>query len=136
MTSNATPRRGRRSNAGGTRTANVVPTNAPASNFPDQAWIIVEQNWEHNDEFFVPKGESAHLSLYYSETEAQTECQRLNDEFFAQEPSDDYLDEMETYLEPDSYDPDEITWDQLRAAGYGGPFRVRALHTPNRKPPP
>jgi hypothetical protein len=105
-----------------------------AAKLPQQAWIIVEQNWEHNDEFFVPKGESAHFTLFYSEVEAQTECQRLGDEFFAKEPPEDYLDEMETYLGADSYDPDKVTWDQLRAGGYQGPFRVQALHMLNRKP--
>ena len=110
------------------------PSHAPKENFPERAWIILEQNWEHNDEFYVPDGEEAHGELYYVESEATAECLRLTEEFFATEPPDDYLDEMESFLEPDTFDPEEVTWDQLRAAGYRGPYRVHALHNPVRKP--
>ena len=113
----------------------ATPPQAPATRLPKQAWIILEQDWEHNDEFNVPQGEFAHLQLYYSESEAAEECLRLNEEFFATEPPTDFRDEMESYLEPDTYDPEEVTWDQLRAAGYRGPFRVQALYIPNRKSP-
>ena len=113
----------------------ATPPQAPATRFPEQAWIILEQDWEHNDEFFVPGGELAHLQLYYCESEAAAECLRLNEEFFTTEPPTDFRDEMESYLEPDTYDSEEVTWDQLRAAGYPGPFRVQALHIPNRKSP-
>ena len=116
-------------------TAAAIPSQVPAARFPEQAWIILEQGWEHNDEFFVPGGELAHLQLYYCESEAAAECLRLAEEFFATEPPTDYHDEMASYLAPDTYDPEEVTWDQLRAAGYQGPFRVQALHIPHRKPP-
>lgn len=112
----------------------AAPAHAPHENFPERAWIILEQNWEHNDEFYVPNGEEAHGELYYVESEATAECLRLMEEFFATEPPGDYLDEMECFLEPDTFDPEEVTWDQLRAAGYRGPYRVHALHTPVRKP--
>ena len=111
----------------------AIPGQATVTRFPEQAWIILGQDWEHNDEFNVPGGEFAHLQLYYSESEAAEECLRLNDEFFAAEPPTDYRDEMESHLEPDTYDPEDVTWDQLRAAGYRGPFRIQALHIPNRK---
>jgi hypothetical protein len=113
----------------------AIPQQAPATRFPEQAWIILGQDWEHNDEFFVPGGELAQLQLYDCESEAAAECLRLNEEFFATEPPTDYHDEMASYLESDTYDPEEVTWDQLRAAGYQGPFRVQALHIPHRKPP-
>lgn len=118
-----------------TGTAAAIPGQESAARFPEQAWIILEQDWEHNDEFFVPGGEFAHLQLYYCESEAAAECLRLNEEFFTTEPPTDFRDEMESYLEPDTYDSEEVTWDQLRAAGYRGPFRVQALHIPNRKSP-
>ena len=116
-------------------TAAAIPQQAPATRFPERAWIILEQGWEHNDEFFVPGGELAHLQLYYCESEAAAECLRLAEEFFATEPPTDYRDEMESYLAPDTYDSEEVTWEQLRAAGYRGPFRVQALHIPHRKSP-
>lgn len=132
MTSNEASRRGRRSNAGGTRTANTVRSGRLTPNLPDQAWIIVEQDWEHNDEYFVPRGANAHLTLFYSKSEAQTECQRLNDEFFARTWTTIFDEEIETYLEPDSYDPDSHLG-PASAAGYQGPFRVQALHTPQQE---
>lgn len=55
-------------------------------NFPERAWIILEQNWEHNDEFYVPDGERANTELYYVESEATAECLRLTEEFLAAEP--------------------------------------------------
>ena len=115
------------------RAAAAIPCQAPVSRFPEQAWIILEQDWQHNDEFYAPEGELTHPELYYCESEAAAECLRLNEEFFATEPPTDYRDEMERYLESEPFDPEEVTWDQLRAAGYPGPFRVQALHIPNRK---
>lgn len=136
MNSNDVSRRGFLSTAVGVGAAGAFPAETPHSDFPERAWIICEQSWEHNDEFFVPDGEHAHFQLFYSESDAVAECRRLFDEFCAIESPEDFRDETETYLEPGSYDPAEVTWDQLRAAGYEGPFRVQALHTPSRKAPP
>ncbi len=113
----------------------AIPSRAPATRFPKKAWIILEQGWQHNDEFYAPEGELTHPELYYCQSEAAAECLRLNEEFFVTEPPTDFRDEMESYLEPNTYDPEEVTWDQLRAAGYRGPFRVQALYIPNRKSP-
>jgi len=133
MNSNDLSRRGFLSTAVG---VGAIPGQEPVSQFPERAWIIVEQHWQHNDEFFVPDGEYTHLQLFYSEAEAVAECRRLNDEYFATESPDEYRDEMERHLEAETYDSTEVTWDQLRAAGYRGPYRVQDLHTPTRKPPP
>lgn len=56
------------------------------------------------------------------------------DDFWELESPADYYDEMESYLASETSDPDQITWDQLRAAGFRGPYRVQALHLPHRKP--
>lgn len=136
MNSNDLSRRGFLSTAVGAGATGAIRAEIPTTSFPEQAWIIVEQDWEHNDEFFVPKGEFAHFQLFYSESDASAECQRLSDEFWATESPAEFLDEIESYLAPGTYDPAEVTWDQLRAAGYRGPYRVQALHTPDRKSPP
>ena len=134
MNTNDVSRRGFLSAAVAVGTPGAPPANDPATQFPERAWIVLEQHWEHNDEFNVPHGEYAHFQLYYCKAEADAACQRLNEAFFAVEPPDDYLDEMETYLAPGTYDHDEVTWDQLRAAGYPGPYSAQALHTHPRKP--
>jgi hypothetical protein len=135
MSSQDVSRRGFLSTAVGIGTTGAIPSEMPATSFPERAWIILEQHWEHNDEFFVSDGEHAHFQLFYSESDAVAECRRLCDEFCATESPADYRDEMESYLEAGTYDPDQVTWDQLRAAGYPGPYRVQALHTPDRKAP-
>lgn len=134
MNSNEVSRRVFLSTAVGVGATGAVPSEIPPTLFPERAWIILEQNWEHNDEFFVPDGESARFQLFYSESEALSECRRLCDEFCATESPAEFLDEMESYLESGTYDPEQVTWDQLRAAGYPGPYRVQTLHTPDRKP--
>lgn len=136
MISNEVSRRGFLSTAVGVGATGAIPAQEPVPQFPEQAWIIVEQHWEHNDEFYMAGGECAHLELFYSKAQAEVECRRLNEEFFAMEPPEDYWDEMECYLESGTYDPAEVTWDELRAAGYRGPYRVQVLNTPTRKPPP
>lgn len=135
MKSSHNPRPGIPVSAENEETTERILLPGPVTGFPEQAWIILEQQWEHSDEFFVPEGEHAHCDLYYSESAAADECRRLNEEFFTTEPPIDYRDEMEGYLDPEIYDPETVTWDQLREAGYPGPYRVLELHTPLRKSP-
>ncbi len=135
MKSSNTPRTGIPVSAENGKTTDSIHLPGSATGLPEHAWIILEQQWEHNDEFFVPEGEHAHCNLYYSESAAADECCRLNAEFFTTEPPVDYCYEMERYLDPEVYDPETVTWDQLRAAGYQGPYRVLELHTPLRKSP-
>lgn len=129
-------RRGFLSRAFGIGAASAVPADVQAAISPEQAWIILEQQWEYNGEFFVEDGESVRFQLFHSEAEAAAECLRLFDEFCATEAVAEFPDEVATYLEPGTYDPAEVTWDQLRAAGYRGPYRIQALHPPHRKSPP
>lgn len=136
MNSNDVSRRRFLSTAVGVGAGGAIPTETQQSSFPEQAWIICEQSWEHNDEFFVPDGEHTHFQLFYSESDAVAECRRLFDEFCAIESPEDFRDELETYLESESYDPAKVTWDQLKASGYEGPFRVQAMHAFTRKGPP
>ena len=134
MNSNEVSRRGFLSTAVGVGATGTIPASESPQQFPAQAWIIMEQCWQYNDEYYFADGDCAHLTLFYSKDEAAAECRRLCEEFFATESPEEYSDEMERYLDPDSYDPAEVTWDQLREAGYDGPYRIEELHTPNGKP--
>ena len=129
MNSNDLSRRGFLSTAVGAGATGIIPASESPQQFPERAWIIMEQRWQYSDEFYLADGGCARLTLFYSKDEAAAECRRLCEEFFATESPEEYSDEMESYLDSDSYDPAEVTWDQLRDAGYEGPYRVEELRT-------
>ena len=136
MNSNDLSRRGFLSTAVGVGATGGISAAASPHQTPERAWIIMEQRWHYNDEFYLADGGCAHLTLYYSKDEAAAECRRLCEEFFATESPEDFRDELESYLDPDSYDPSKVTWDQLLDAGYEGPYRILELQIPTRKTPP
>lgn len=135
MISNEVSRRGFLSTAVGVGATGAISASESPHQSPERAWIIMEQRWHYNDEYYLADGGCAQLTLYYSQDEAAAECRRLCEEFFATESPEDFRDELESYLDPDSGEPSEVTWDQLLDAGYAGPYHVLELHTPTRKPP-
>ena len=89
---------------------------------PDKAWIIVEVGWEYNDEFTYEQGESPRLIVYFNREEADAECKRLCDEFFAQQSPQEFPVYFECYEVPDT-----ASWEELLEAGFPDPFSVMEL---------
>lgn len=101
---------------------------------PPRAWIIMQADWEFNDQYSYADGEIVGTTLFYDRSAAETECWRLNDEFYARETPDEFQLDW-TYYFPDDLpagkSEDEITWDDVKAAGYWkDPFSIRELTVP------
>jgi hypothetical protein len=109
----------------------------PVVEKPKSAWIIVMLNWEYNDENSYQQGEMPLDRLFYDKEEADRECQRLCDEFFGREPTEEFSPEVENYMwgtpeyaRPD-FDPADVTWDQLRENGFPDPYYVMEITNRN-----
>ena len=96
-------------------------------------------NWQYNDEYSYAEGEYARADLFYDLATAEVECRRLCEEFFTRlyptpasfEPDwDSYRDNLD--LDPDM-DESEVTWAQLREAGFPDPYFVQELTIPGRE---
>ncbi len=98
---------------------------------PERAWIIMAVDWQHNDEWSSPEGAVPRAALYYDYEQAQTACQRLCDEFFTVEyPTPlDFEPDWRDYDLPrgPDFDESQVTWAELRAAGFEDPFFVKEL---------
>lgn len=116
----------RRGFLGWLRTAAAVPTAASAP--PANAWIILERHWEHNDEVSYPDGEFPLGHVFYDEAQAEAECQRLCQQFYARSTPEDFEVDLQEYVDvhPDS-DESGVTWDELVAAGLPRPYTVQLL---------
>ena len=90
---------------------------------PARAWVICEQGWEYNDEFTYPEGERVGDRVYFDRAEADRECRRRCEAFFAGESPQAFEADFAAY----DGDRDTATWDDLRAAGFPDPHRVQEL---------
>lgn len=113
---------------------------APQLAKPARAWIIVALNWEYNDEFSYVEGEIPHTELFYDQAEAEAECLRLCQEFFAAQSPAEFEIDWDHYFFPSGYDePDfdqeTMTWEQVREAGFPDPYYVLELNLPGEPAP-
>jgi len=93
----------------------------------------MQHGWEHNDEISYASGELAHATLYYAQDAAETACQQLNDEFYAEQTPAEFDLDWQLYFPdgwPDELDVDAVTWDQVKAAGWSDPYFLRELTIP------
>lgn len=100
---------------------------------PPRAWIIMQQGWEHNDEYSYTSGELAHSTLYYDRTAAEAACQKLNDEFYANEtPTEFDLDWFLYFPQglPAGQMEEDVTWDHVINAGWDDIYFLRELTIP------
>lgn len=101
---------------------------------PPRAWIIMEADWEFNDQYSYADGERAGGTLYYDRPAAEAECRRLNEEFYARETPDEFQLDWTLYFPgdlPDGKSEDEITWADVKAAGtWRDPYWIRELIVP------
>lgn len=109
----------------------VVAAGAPGSELPKQAWVIIVLGWEYNDKYAYPEGEYVQPKLYFDKSQAEAECGRLCDAFFAAETPQEFGVDHMLYLGelPDDVDEDSITWEQLRAAGFPHPYYIQQMET-------
>jgi hypothetical protein len=114
--------------------ATAAATGPPAP--PREAWILLAQGWEYNDECSYPEGEYARDELYYDRAAAEAECQRLCADFFAaQTPVEFEVDWTSYDLDRGAdFDPASVTWDELRVAGFPEPYSVQRLTVPGAEP--
>lgn len=95
---------------------------------PQRAWLIVELDWEHAGEVCSPRGERPRPKLFYEKERAEAERRRLCQEFFqAQTPARFGVDFESCFwdrLAGVDYDPEAVTWDELREAGFPDPYYV------------
>lgn len=104
---------------------------APAPLKPAQAWIIVEQGWEYNDEVSYPEGEYVQPQLFYDQAAAQAHCQHLCEEFFGEQTPLEFEVDFEAY----GCDIETATWADLLQAGFPPPYRLQELsHEPSAGP--
>jgi hypothetical protein len=105
---------------------------------PPRAWIILGANWEYNDEFSYADGETAGSTLFYDQSAAEAECRRCNEDFYVNEsPQEFHLDFAYCFPEglPDGKSEEDITWDDVQAAGcWEEPFRIFELTVPGGLP--
>ncbi|MEK6259900.1 MAG: hypothetical protein AABP62_14870 [Planctomycetota bacterium] len=97
---------------------------------PQQAWVIVELGWEHNDEFTSAEGEYPRTQLFFDKALADAECQRLCTAFFAAETPIEFEVDFAAYrdeAEHHSFDELAVTWEGLRASGFPDPYYVLEL---------
>ena len=96
-----------------------------------QAWVIAEVNWQYNDEYTYAEGEQTLPKVYFDRQEAETECQRLCEQFFENVTPLDWEVDFEFYRDhlPEDCAEESATWEQLRKAGFPAPYRVLEMET-------
>jgi hypothetical protein len=104
----------------------VVGAAQTAAALPARAWVIVGTNWEFNDDWHYEAGESVVPQVYFDEQQAKDDCRKLNEAFFAEQGPQEFQVDWNVY-EVD--DPDEATWDEVKAAGFRDPYWVQELTT-------
>ena len=100
---------------------------------PTQAWIIVALGWEYNDEFTYQVGEYPRDDIYFDRATADAACQRLCDEFYAAQTPEEFELDWDSYrdeLPEERMDAADVTWEELRAAGFPDPYYVMKLTHP------
>lgn len=105
---------------------------------PRKAWTIVALGWEYNDEFTYQAGEYPRDDIYFDRAAADAECQRLCDEFFAAQTPEEFELDWDSYrdgLPEERADADDLTWDELREAGFADPYYVLELTHPGATTP-
>ena len=111
----------------------------PAEEKPRQAWILVSLSWEYNDEFSYPEGEYPESRLFYDRADADAECRRRCDEFFAAQTPAEFEVQFELYLadrlQHPEFDEDAVTWAELQAAGFPDPYYILELTAPETPAP-
>ena len=94
----------------------------------------MQADWEFNDEYSYADGEIAGTTLFYDRSAAETECRRLNDEFYAHETPEEFQLDWAFYFPdelPGDKSEDQITWDDVKAAGgWRDPYSIRELTIP------
>ncbi len=104
---------------------------------PPRAWIVIEENWEYNDEFTYSVGELAHDALYYDRAAAEAACRNCNADFYRHQSPDDFGLDWSLYF-PDGLPGDklecDVTWDEVKAAGWTDPYFLRELTVPGVNP--
>jgi hypothetical protein len=72
---------------------------AEATARPKEAWVILATNWRYNDEYTYAEGEEVLPKVYFDRQEAEAECRRLCEQFFAgQTPLDFEVDPIPTWV--------------------------------------
>ena len=99
---------------------------SPEPSRPTQAWVIVERQWQYNDEYSYDEGEFTRTTLYYDPQQAAADCQRLCEEFFQAQTPMEFEADFESYFTRD-YMPEKVTWEELRAEGFPDPYYVQQL---------
>lgn len=105
---------------------------------PRQAWIVVEQGWEYNDEFHYPEGEYPRSRLFSQRTDAEAECRRLCERFYAEQTPAEFEVDWSAYgpdrLFAPGGDEESVTWQEIREQGFPEPFFVMELTAPETSP--
>lgn len=104
---------------------------------PPRAWIILRQEWEYNDEWTYPVGETAMTDLYYDQAAAEAACRKLNEEFYAHQTPAEFEVDLSNYFPEglsEGKSETDITWEELQAAGWPDPFLLQQLSIPGVEP--
>lgn len=88
-----------------------------------RAWIIVELGWEYNDEAAWPEGQYPRTVIYRDKEEAEAECRRLQEAFFARQTPQEFEVDVASW----DCDPETATWEELIAAGFPEPYYVQEM---------
>jgi hypothetical protein len=109
---------------------------APIAPPPPRAWIIVALGWEYNDEFSYREGEYPQEQLFYERAAADAECRLLCDTFFSSQTPDEFGVDLGCYDFTKELDFEDfnVTWEELRAAGFPEPYYVKELTVPGAGP--
>ena len=78
-------------------------------------------------------GELAHATLYYDRAAAEAACQKLIDDFYAEQTPAEFEVDWQLYFSdglPSDLSEDEVTWDQLKVRGWADPYFLRELTIP------
>ncbi len=101
---------------------------------PPRAWILVWIDWQYNDEYSYAEGTSVSTELYYDRAAADVACRNRCDQFFQLDyptPAD-FQPDWDAYdltRDPD-FDEAQVTWAELRRAGFPDPYFVLELTVP------
>ncbi|HUQ69132.1 MAG TPA: twin-arginine translocation signal domain-containing protein [Planctomycetaceae bacterium] len=118
----------------GSAAAAPMPVAPPS---PARAWIILARNWVYNDEISYPDGTSPRTAVFYDQTQAEAECRRLCEAFYAEQTPEEFEPDWHEYF-PDygrDFDESAVTWEQMRDAGFPEPYLVQELTSVGEAPP-
>jgi hypothetical protein len=104
----------------------TIPAVPPVIAVPEQAWVIVELGWESMDDYVYPHGEFTRDRFFSDRSEAEAECRRLCNAFFAAQTPAEFAVDCEGYFS-EPRDNHTVTWTELCKAGFPYPFYVCQL---------